>query len=365
MFKKFYLLALIFLAASSLLQADETEPVAVEKSSIVEEIASKIPEIPEVPEEELIELVGYFTALSGGVPALKLNEVEVAALSEGLEKGIAGEWSLQDFPQEAIQAAFVQAQARATALQKEETDEDDEEETDEAEEDAEAGEEVAESGEDVIEIPVIDLDALKKIGLVMVSQSGLDQLGFSVEDAARIKKGFITGSSVTEPGAEIEAKMPAFQKFIRARVEKAQAAAAAKAEAVAAERIATGKAFFEELVEDADVQKSESGLHYKVLEPGADEKPTLQDTVLVHYKGTLIDGTKFDSSYDRGTPAKFPLSGVVPGFGEGLTKVGAGGKIILYIPSELGYGNSPRPGGAIKPGDTLIFECELIEVNPE
>ena len=358
MFKKFYLFALICLTASSLLQADETGPAAVEDSSIVEEIASKIPEIPEVPEEELIELVGYFTALSGGVPALKLNEVEIAALSEGLEKGIAGEWTLQDFPQEAIQAAFVQAQARATALQKEETDDEDEDET-------EVGEEVAGSDEAVLEIPVIDLDALKKIGLVMVSQSGLDQLGFNVEDAARIKKGFIAGSNVTEPGAEIEAKMPAFQKFIRARVEKAQAAAAAKAEAIAAERVAAGKAFFEELIEDADVQKSESGLHYKVLEPGADEKPTLQDTVLVHYKGTLIDGTKFDSSYDRGSPATFPLSGVVPGFGEGLTKVGAGGKIILYIPSELGYGNSPRPGGTIKPGDTLIFECELIEVNPE
>jgi FKBP-type peptidyl-prolyl cis-trans isomerase len=85
--------------------------------------------------------------------------------------------------------------------------------------------------------------------------------------------------------------------------------------------------------------------------------------VLVHYKGTLIDGTQFDSSYDRGAPATFRLDQVVKGFGEGLTKIGAGGKIILYIPSELGYGNSPRPGGVIKPGDTLIFECELLEVN--
>ena len=195
MFKKFYLLALIFLAASSLLQADETEPVAVEKSSIVEEIASKIPEIPEVPEEELIELVGYFTALSGGVPALKLNEVEIAALSEGLEKGIAGEWTLQDFPQEAIQAAFVQAQARATALQKEETDDEDEdeEETEEAEEETEAGEEVTELDEDVLEIPVIDLDALKKIGLVMVSQSGTRSVGVQCGRCSANQKRFYYG----------------------------------------------------------------------------------------------------------------------------------------------------------------------------
>ena len=90
----------------------------------------------------------------------------------------------------------------------------------------------------------------------------------------------------------------------------------------------------------------------------------MTDSVLVHYKGTLIDGTQFDSSYDRGAPATFRLNQVVKGFGEGLTKVGAGGRIILYMSSELGYGNSPRPGGVIKPGDSLIFECELLEVDP-
>ena len=115
------------------------------------------------------------------------------------------------------------------------------------------------------------------------------------------------------------------------------------------------------------MESTESGLHYKVLNAGdAEQMPTMDDTVLVHYKGTRIDGTQFDSSYDRGEPATFPLRGVVPGFGEGLTKVGVGGKIMLYIPSELGYGGeSPRPGGAIEPGDTLVFECELIEINPE
>ena len=158
--------------------------------------------------------------------------------------------------------------------------------------------------------------------------------------------------------------MPAFQAFIQKRVAAAQAAAEAAGAAAAAENKAAGAAFFAELAADTEVQKSESGLHYKVIEPGSDVKPVMTDSVLVHYKGTLIDGTQFDSSYDRGQPATFPLNGVVKGFGEGLTKVGAGGKIILYIPSELGYGNTPRPGGAIKPGDTLIFECELVEINP-
>jgi FKBP-type peptidyl-prolyl cis-trans isomerase len=90
----------------------------------------------------------------------------------------------------------------------------------------------------------------------------------------------------------------------------------------------------------------------------------MSDTVRVHYKGTRIDGTVFDSSYKRSQPADFSLQGVVPGFAEGLTKVGEGGKIILFIPSDLAYGNNPRSNGIIQPGDTLIFECELIKINP-
>ena len=157
-----------------------------------------------------------------------------------------------------------------------------------------------------------------------------------------------------------------FQSFIQERVQSAQAEQEAAAASAAGGNIEAGKAYIEKLkAEDKAVQSTESGLHYKVIKAGdAKQMPTMEDTVLVHYKGTRIDGTQFDSSYDRGQPATFPLNGVVPGFGEGLTKVGVGGKIMLYIPSDLGYGNSPRPGGAIQPGDTLVFECELIEVNP-
>ena len=357
MFKIFYLFIVIFLTVNSFLSADEIALDFTEESAAGEKSASVSESLMEVPEEELVEIVGYLTALSGGVPGLELNETEIEALSEGLKKGITGEWSLEDFSQEDIQAAFAQAQARALALQEEEMDEDDEAEDDEADE--------AEEIDEMEAVPEIDLDALQKIGLVIFSKSGLNQLGFDAEDAAFILKGFIAGSSATGPDPLMEPKIPAFQEFIQARIDKAQATAAAEAEALLADKVATEDAFFEKLSEDTAIQKSETGLHYKIIEPGLDEKPTLEDTVLVHYKGTLIDGTKFDSSYDRGSPATFPLNGVVPGFGEGLTKIGAGGKITLYIPSDLGYGNSPRPGGVIKPGDTLIFECELIEVNPE
>ena len=316
------LLALLLLAACQGQDAD-TAPAA--------EVSQ--PETTETT--EMTEMVGYLTAQRGRFASLELNQEAIAAIADGVQKGLNGTMKMEDQDQAAMQAAFGQAQARADAL--------------------EAGAE---------EIPEIDTEALRMIGLVMATQTGLEQLGFGADDAATIAKGFIAGASATEIDPEIEAKMPAFEAFMNDRTAAAQAVAAAEAEAAAAESIAAGKAFFAKLAEDADVEKSESGLHYKVLEPGTGDKPSLTDSVLVHYKGTLIDGTQFDSSYDRGAPATFRLDQVVKGFGEGLTKIGAGGKIILYIPSDLGYGNSPRPGGVIKPGDSLIFECELLEVNP-
>lgn len=220
------------------------------------------------------------------------------------------------------------------------------------------------SHEEATEFSEVELTEM--LGYMLAYNTGLKEMGFGPDDAAVIAKGLEQGLIDSAPNPEVMAKMPAFQQFMQARAEAAQAAAAAEAEAMAAGNIEAGKAFVDGLkAADADIQTAESGLSYKVIEAGADEKPALTDTVLVHYKGTLIDGTQFDSSYERGQPASFPLNGVVPGFGEGLTKIGVGGKIILYIPSELGYGNAPRPGGAIKPGDTLIFECELIEVNPD
>ncbi len=323
MLKFIYLLFIAALISGISLKAEN-----IESAAPVEETPAVAPAV-EVPESELIEMVGFLTSQGGGVPVLDLNDLEVAALANGLVEALNGVKTLDDFPEERIQQAFDQAQKRADAIESESE-----------------------------EIPEFKEADLKIIGFIMALQSGLIQLGFESDEVPFIKKGFIAGANKTEPDPADKAKLPAFQEFIQKRVNAAQSKAFDKSKAA-------NEAFFEELSADPDVQKSESGLYYKILEPGAVEKPTLEDSVLVHYKGTLIDGTKFDSSYDRGDPAEFPLKGVVPGFGEGLTKVGAGGKVILYIPSELGYGDNPRPGGAIKPGDTLIFECELIEVNPQ
>ena len=243
-------------------------------------------------------------------------------------------------------------------------------------ESSEAVEQV-EANQESEEVALTEAQMIEAFAYFSTFQSGYQAFGFSSEDATAITSGVALALADTEPSDAMIAliQSPEFQAFMQPRAEAAQAeAAAAQAEQQAAaeaagaeaaqENIAAGKAYINNMQGDEDLQSTDSGLYFKVVEPGEGDRPSLTDTVLVHYKGTRIDGTTFDSSYDRGEPATFPLNGVVAGFGEGLTKIAAGGKIILYIPSDLGYGNTPRPGGEIQPGDTLVFECELIEINP-
>ncbi|NVK42379.1 MAG: FKBP-type peptidyl-prolyl cis-trans isomerase [Oceanospirillaceae bacterium] len=125
-----------------------------------------------------------------------------------------------------------------------------------------------------------------------------------------------------------------------------------------------GKTYQDENGKKDGVTTTESGLQYEELVKGEGESPTADDTVKVHYKGELVDGTEFDSSYARGEPVSFPLNGVIPGWTEGLQLMKEGGKARLVIPADLAYG----PGGmgnAIGPNETLVFEVELLEVNPE
>lgn len=111
-----------------------------------------------------------------------------------------------------------------------------------------------------------------------------------------------------------------------------------------------------------DVVETESGLQYKVITLGTGVKPQATDEVKVHYHGTTIDGTVFDSSIERGEPIVFPLNGVIPGWTEGVQLMPVGSKFIFYIPSELAYGEQGAGNGAIKPGATLIFEIELLGI---
>ncbi len=121
-----------------------------------------------------------------------------------------------------------------------------------------------------------------------------------------------------------------------------------------------GEAFLAENMKKEGVVALDSGLQYKVIKAGDGPKPKKTDAVSCHYRGTLLDGTQFDSSYDRGQPAQFRVDQLIPGWTEALQLMPTGSKWELYIPSYLAYG--ARPAGQISPNSTLIFELELIEI---
>jgi FKBP-type peptidyl-prolyl cis-trans isomerase FklB len=138
---------------------------------------------------------------------------------------------------------------------------------------------------------------------------------------------------------------------------------AEKQKAVADKNAADGKKFLEDNKKKEGVKTTATGLEYKVLKEGNGAPPKATDTVTVDYRGTLIDGTEFDSSYKRGQPATFPLNGVIKGWTEGLQLMKTGAKYQFFIPSELAYGQRAM-GPDIPSNSTLIFEVELKSVQP-
>lgn len=140
-----------------------------------------------------------------------------------------------------------------------------------------------------------------------------------------------------------------------------QAKAVAKQAEAANGNKEEGKKFLATNKEREEVTETESGLQYEVLTAAEGDKPAATDTVKVHYHGTLLDGTVFDSSVDRGEPIDFPLNRVIPGWTEGVQLMSIGSKFKFYIPSDLAYGDQGSPP-KIGPGATLVFEVELLEV---
>lgn len=130
------------------------------------------------------------------------------------------------------------------------------------------------------------------------------------------------------------------------------------------ENSSKGEAFRAKYGQSSDVKKLDNGILYKVLESGNGAKPTVEDTVVVHYRGKLINGEQFDSSYDRGEPAEFKLSQVIQGWQEVLPLMQEGAKWEVVIPPELAYGESGA-GSSIGPNETLIFEIDFIEVKDD
>lgn len=184
------------------------------------------------------------------------------------------------------------------------------------------------------------------IGRDMAAQKGL-----SIDQNA-LKAGLMDALNQAEPQISEEEIRGAFM----AVQEKVAAVMAVEAE----KNLAAGQAFLEANKERPEVTVTASGLQYEVIKSGSGPKATKENTVKVHYHGTLIDGAVFDSSVNRGEPIEFPVTGVIPGWTEALQLMSAGDKWKLYVPANLAYGAQTRP--TIPAQSALIFEVELLEI---
>jgi peptidyl-prolyl cis-trans isomerase len=184
-----------------------------------------------------------------------------------------------------------------------------------------------------------------------LSQMGAADL--NIDDFAQAIKDVIAGDLKL---GDVEAQQ-IVQEFFAKQEEKQKAEAAEKGKAAKQD----GEKFLAENGKKEGVITTASGLQYQVLREGNGQSPKATDTVECHYEGTLIDGTKFDSSYDRGQTATFPLNQVIAGWTEGLQLMKEGGKYRFFIPYELGYGERGA-GASIPPFSTLVFDVELVSV---
>lgn len=183
-----------------------------------------------------------------------------------------------------------------------------------------------------------------------------EKLGIKLDKAqliAGVQDAFANKSKLSDQ--EIEQTLQAFETRVKT-------AAQEKMEKDAKENADKGKAFRDAFAKEKDVKTSSTGLLYKVEKAGSGDAPKDSDTVVVNYKGTLIDGKEFDNSYTRGEPLSFRLDGVIPGWTEGLKNIKKGGKIKLVIPPELAYGKTGVPG--IPANSTLVFDVELLDIKP-
>jgi len=170
----------------------------------------------------------------------------------------------------------------------------------------------------------------------------------SVEDFAQAMNDVLSGNDLAIPAEKVNEIVNNYFQDLQAKR--------------AAEMQEGQKAFFEENGKREQVTTTDSGLQYEVFTEGKGEKPAPTDKVTVHYHGTLIDGTVFDSSVQRGEPASFPVNGVIQGWQEALTLMTVGSKWRVFIPSELAYGERGA-GNAIPPHSPLVFDIELISID--
>ena len=196
------------------------------------------------------------------------------------------------------------------------------------------------------------MDETARMNYALGYQLGRDLAGTEIKSEALLK-GLQDGSKGAQPALkpeDMQAALSGLEKRVNEQRAKQQAESAQKA-------AAAGSAYLAQNAKQAGVTTTKSGLQYKVLKPGTGRTPGANDTVTVHYRGTLVDGKQFDSSYDRGQPASFPVSGVIAGWTEALQLMKEGAKYQLAIPADLAYGDRGPLAGQV-----LLFDVELLKV---
>jgi FKBP-type peptidyl-prolyl cis-trans isomerase FkpA/FKBP-type peptidyl-prolyl cis-trans isomerase FklB len=196
--------------------------------------------------------------------------------------------------------------------------------------------------------------AFYAFGFNLGSPQQLGSLGLTEHELDLLKAGLTDATLKRPQKADPKTYLPKFQELAKARTTAAAAATAAVEKKAGAE-------FADKAAKEKGATKTASGLVYQEITPGTGESPKATDKVKVHYKGTLTDGTVFDSSIERGQPASFGLNQVIKCWGEGVQVMKVGGKSKLICPSDIAYGDAGRPP-TIKPGATLVFEVELLGI---
>lgn len=196
---------------------------------------------------------------------------------------------------------------------------------------------------------------VEEFGWFMARRVGLAELDFNQAEIDALVKGIVAAAEGKDSPYNLDEIGPAMDQFMQRK----QNAYMSKLKQQGESETAT---FFADMKNKPGVVVLPSGLAYEIQAQGEGPAPKPSDTVKVHYTGALVNGTVFDSSVQRGEPVEFQLDQVIPGWTEGLQKISKGGKIKLYIPPQLGYGDEGRP--QIPPASTLVFDVELLDIVP-
>lgn len=209
--------------------------------------------------------------------------------------------------------------------------------------------------------PALDPALIEKVsyfyGTRMAGEFAQNEVAINVDSFAQGLKDALEKKPLKFTEEEFEAFMTQFSQIMMAKQEK-------EASEKGAKNAVEGEKFLSENGKREGVKTTASGLQFEVVKQGDGPKPKAEDTVSVHYQGTLIDGKVFDSSIQRGEPATFPVGGVIPGWVEALQLMSVGSKYKLFIPAKLAYGERGA-GPDIGPNATLVFEVELLKIEPK